>query len=131
MNKNATEVLILPTTLLLFCTWISGAVANHSSANKLGPSKKDCSIVGVICPDTCPSDRKLLPFNVVFKGEAPEQKLTYSWRVNKGVISAGQGTPSITVDLSGTNGKGITAYVEIGDLAEECSKSFSCTTCLH
>jgi hypothetical protein len=56
---------------------------------------------------------------------------TYKWGVNKGKIITEEGSPSMTVDLTGTDRKGITATVEVGGLAEGCDKSFSCTPSFH
>ena len=52
---------------------------------------------------------------------------TYSWSVSAGMISSGQGTPAITVDSTGIEGQSVTATVDVGGLAPQCSRSVSST----
>ncbi|HRI05039.1 MAG TPA: hypothetical protein PLL77_14985 [Pyrinomonadaceae bacterium] len=52
---------------------------------------------------------------------------TFSWSVSAGMISSGQGTPVITVDSTGLEGQSVTATVEVGGLAPQCSRSVSST----
>lgn len=52
---------------------------------------------------------------------------TYNWSVSAGMISSGQGTPAITVDSTGLDGQAVTATVEIGGLAPQCSRTVSAT----
>jgi hypothetical protein len=88
----------------------------------------DCPSVFVSCSDTCGS---LCDFAVSVNGAKLGQKLSYSWKVNKGKIKSGQGTDKITVDLRGFGEKdrtGVTATVEIGGIDESCSNAASCTT---
>ncbi len=46
--------------------------------------------------------------------------LTYSWTVDKGYITSGQGTPFIVVDTAGLAGESITATVEVIGDCEVC-----------
>lgn len=49
---------------------------------------------------------------------------TYNWSTAAGTITAGQGTPSITVDAPAGP---VTVTAEIGGVAEPCAKSGSAT----
>ena len=62
------------------------------------------------------ADTKGLPGNIT---------PTYNWSVSSGVISSGQGTSSITVELNDAGS--CTATVDIGGLPRECT-SYSSTT---
>ena len=53
---------------------------------------------------------------------------TFNWTVSAGTISSGQGTSSITVDTAGIGGQTVTATVELGGVAPECSRTASCST---
>lgn len=52
---------------------------------------------------------------------------TYSWSVSQGVIEQGQGTAVISVVDVGGVGDNVTATVDLGGLAPECSRSGSFT----
>jgi hypothetical protein len=89
-----------------------------------------CPSIFVSCPDIYGSS---CDFAVTVKGTKPEQKLSYSWKVNKGKVKSGQGTDKITVDLSDLHEKDrtyVTATVEVGGIDESCSNAASCTTAM-
>ncbi|HUS10020.1 MAG TPA: carboxypeptidase regulatory-like domain-containing protein [Pyrinomonadaceae bacterium] len=48
--------------------------------------------------------------------------ITYNWSVSAGTITAGQGTSSITVDITGIGGQSVTATLEVGGLDSSCSR---------
>jgi len=50
---------------------------------------------------------------------------THNWSVSAGTIASGQGTSSITVNISA--GQTITASVDLGGLDPSCPKTASCT----
>jgi hypothetical protein len=52
---------------------------------------------------------------------------TFNWTVSAGTISSGQGTSTVKVETTGTGGQTITATVDVGGFARECSTSDSCT----
>ncbi|HEX8494428.1 MAG TPA: hypothetical protein VF658_16410 [Pyrinomonadaceae bacterium] len=54
--------------------------------------------------------------------------LTYNWSISAGYITAGQGTPSITVDTSGLGGQTVTASVEVGGIPSSCVRVDSCSS---
>ena len=69
-----------------------------------------------------------ITFTASLSGGAPDLAATYNWSVSAGTISSGQGTSSITVDTAGIGGQSVTATVDIGGVAANCTKSASCTT---
>jgi hypothetical protein len=54
-------------------------------------------------------------------------KLTFKWTVSPGIIIGGQATSSVFVDITGFEGKGVTATVEVGGLPDNCGKKASCS----
>ena len=131
MKRNIIPFYVLPGIAVLCCLCI-GSIAERSEGKGLEKGvATDCPVAGVNCSVSCSNPEMPCTFNVVLKDGMSDKNLTYKWEVSKGKISAGEGTPTITVDLSGTNRKGVTAVVEIGGLAEECNKSFSCSTAVH
>ena len=85
-----------------------------------------CPKVNVSCPDTVKSGADLT-FTVAVSGGASGVTPTYNWTVSAGSIKSGQGTSTIVVDTADTGGQTITATVDVGGFARECSTSSSCT----
>jgi hypothetical protein len=67
-------------------------------------------------------------FTAAFTQGTPVVTETYNWTVSAGTITAGQGTPSITVSAAGLAGQTITATVEIGGVDPTCNRTASCST---
>jgi hypothetical protein len=85
-----------------------------------------CPPITVSCPEQVePGDK--VGFTAAFTIGTPIKE-TYNWTVDEGTIIAGQGTPSITVDVSKSQGKTITGTVEIGGIDAACPKTASCST---
>jgi len=61
----------------------------------------------------------------VYDGD-PNVNVTYTWSVSAGRISGGQGTSTITIDVSDITRGSVTATVSIGGHDPECTAS--CTT---
>ena len=62
-----------------------------------------------------------MTFTANVSGGSQDQPITYNWTVSAGTISAGQGTPSITVIApSDVAGGTVTATVELGGLPVDC-----------
>ena len=61
-------------------------------------------------------------FTANLTGGTDTSGLTYNWTVSAGTISAGQGTPSITVDTTGLDGQNVRAEVTVTGpgLCETC-----------
>lgn len=72
-----------------------------------------------------PGETATITANVA--GAAQNLKLEYAWEISAGIIIAGQGTPTITIDTTGTAGATVTATVEISGLDSSCQKTASCT----
>ena len=93
-----------------------------------------CECAPPPCPTvsvSCPSDVKVgspITFNASVTGGPAGLAPTYNWSVSAGTISSGQGTSSITVDTAGIGGQTVTATVELGGVAPECSRTASCST---
>jgi hypothetical protein len=83
-----------------------------------------CPTVSVSCPSSV-DPGSAITFSSSLSSSA---NVTYNWSVSAGTISSGQGTSSITVDTTGLGGQTVTATVEVGGLAPECSRTASCST---
>ena len=91
------------------------------------PLPKPCPTVTVSCPDT---DTLTQPntFTAKVTGGDPNVTPTFDWTVSAGTIGGGQGTGSITVNMSGNKaGTIITATVDVGGYDRSCPTSNSCT----
>jgi hypothetical protein len=86
-----------------------------------------CPTIMVSCPENAKADR-LMSFQAHVYGGDPTVKVTYTWSVSAGKISAGQGTSMITIDLGDVTRGSITATVSIGGLDPACANIASCTT---
>ena len=86
-----------------------------------------CPTVTVSCPDSVRAGEELT-FTAGVSGGDANVEPTYNWSVSAGTISSGQGTATIVVDTTGTEGRTITATVDVGNFPRECSTSHSCTT---
>jgi len=89
----------------------------------------------VVCPeinvaaDGFRQDRKKpLIFSVSMKGDDPNRKPSFYWKTSAGIISKGQGTNSVAIDLATTEATRVTASVQIGGLNPECNNFDSGTT---
>ncbi|HEV3470472.1 MAG TPA: hypothetical protein VG148_14210 [Pyrinomonadaceae bacterium] len=69
----------------------------------------------------------VMTFRVAGLSEAQLMRLSFNWTVSAGVIAVGQGTPSVTVDLTGTLTTGSEVAVEIGGLKGKCDAVVSYT----
>ena len=86
-----------------------------------------CPTVMVSCPENVKSSQSMTFQANVYGGDSTV-KVTYTWSVSAGKISGGQGTPVITIDVSGVSSEFVTATVSIGGLETGCVNTASCTT---
>ena len=86
-----------------------------------------CPTVMVSCPENAKSNQSMT-FQAHVYGGDPNVKSTYTWSVSAGKISDGQGTATITVDVSDITQGSVTATVSIGGHHPDCSNTASCTT---
>jgi hypothetical protein len=86
-----------------------------------------CPDVSVSCPDSVQEGGEL-SFTADVSGGDANVTPTYNWTVSAGSISSGQGTSTIVVDTAGIGGQTVTATVDVGGFARECSTFESCTT---
>jgi hypothetical protein len=70
-------------------------------------------------------------FATTFENIDPNARFTYNWSLSAGKITSGQGSPVITIDVTGTGGQSITATVEVGGLDSSCEQTASCTLSPH
>ena len=68
--------------------------------------------------------------SVIVDGGDRAVEPTYNWTVSDGTIESGQGTVSITIDTREAVSGSITATVEVGGFAPECSTTDSVTVTL-
>lgn len=115
MKKTSTRQCLIAVLLL--------ATAVHASGQNAPAS---CPVVKVSCPDSVQVGGDLT-FTTNVSGGPAGITPTYNWTVSAGSIKSGQGTSTIAVDTTGTGGQTITATVDVGGFARECSTSNSCT----
>ena len=95
---------------------------------------QSCITIESPCPTimvSCLADAKSnqsMTFQANVYGGDPGVKVTYTWSVNAGKISGGQGSSTITVDVSDVTRESITATVFIGGHDHACVNTASCTT---
>jgi hypothetical protein len=87
-----------------------------------------CPVLIVSCPTDCVALGDPFQVSGSVTGGDPNKDVTYHWEISDGKIIKGQGTSSITVDSSGTEGN-ITSTLTIGGSAvnPECHSTASCT----
>jgi hypothetical protein len=102
---------------------VSGS-ATITIANCPDCHRPPCPTVNVSCPSDVDQGQPIT-FTASYNGSG---NVTYNWSVSAGTISSGQGTSSISVDTTGIGGQTVTATVEIGGMAPECTRTASCTT---
>jgi hypothetical protein len=69
---------------------------------------------------------KSFQFIADISGLPEDLSVTYNWSISAGIITSGQGTSVITVEV-GNNDETCTATVELGGLPKECNRSASAT----
>ena len=78
----------------------------------------------VRCPTEAVRSGEPVVFSVELKTSDP--KAVSQWSVNRGRITNGQNSPSITVDTKGIRNEPVTATLEVA--AGGCRRTVSCTT---
>jgi hypothetical protein len=86
-----------------------------------------CPTIVVSCPENAKPNQSMT-FQANVYGGDPTEKTTYTWSVSAGKISGGQGTSTITIDVSDVTLESITATVSIGGHDPSCVNTASCTT---
>jgi hypothetical protein len=122
----------LVTLLIALTVWATASVAQTGEGAQTPPRIQDpprCPVVTVSCPDSSIPDGRLV-FAANVSGGDPNLKPTFKWTVSGGEITGGQGTSSITVDISKVGRQFVTATVDVGGLGRDyrdCALSSSCT----
>lgn len=76
------------------------------------PPRPLCPNISTSCPDVTQAGMPVT-FTASASGGTPGVTPVYNWKISAGTITAGQGTPTITVDTTGLGGQPITASVEV------------------
>lgn len=79
----------------------------------------ECPTLSVTEPASAVQPGEPLTFTANVSG-GTQENITFNWAVDKGTISSGQGTPSITVDTTGLEDTTVRATVNIGGTVPEC-----------
>lgn len=90
-------------------------------------SESPCPTIMVSCPEKATANESMT-FQAQVYGGDPTVNVTYTWSVSAGKISGGQGTSTITVDVSDITRGSITAKVSVVGLDPACVNTASCTT---
>ncbi|HVF55744.1 MAG TPA: hypothetical protein VM934_06315 [Pyrinomonadaceae bacterium] len=86
------------------------------------PPRPVCPNVSMSCPDVA-SPGSPVTFTASIGGGTPGVTPVYNWAVSAGTITAGQGSPTITVDTTGLGGQPIRATVSVEGYNLECRAS--------
>ncbi|MCA1594475.1 MAG: hypothetical protein LC754_17980 [Acidobacteria bacterium] len=86
------------------------------------PPRPICPNVSIYCPDTVATGQPVT-FTASASGGTPGITPVFNWKISAGTITAGQGTPTITVDTSGLAGQPITATVAVEGYNLNCTAS--------
>ena len=86
------------------------------------PARPVCPNISMYCPDVVQTGAPIT-FTASTSGGTTGVTPVYNWRVSAGTITAGQGTPTITVDTAGLGGQPITASLEVEGYNLECRAS--------
>jgi PKD-like domain len=93
----------------------------------LGDCHLPCTSISLACPTGLDPGTPATVSADVSGGYYDGTKLKYNWAVSAGVISAGQGTPSITIDTTNLGGQDVKVTLEVEGLPPECDRTESCT----
>jgi hypothetical protein len=107
------------------------AVATLSLATEATPRlpASECPTVTIDCSENLVCPGEPTTFTAKINGGDPNLKSKFNWTLSAGSITNGQGTSTITVDVSDLTGQSITATVEIDDvtaMTPDCTKTTSC-----
>jgi hypothetical protein len=111
----------------------SGLTANDSTKVTIAlcpdcvTIESPCPTIIVACPETAKSKQSMI-FEAHAYGGDPTVKVSYTWSVDAGKISSGQGTSVVTIDVSDVTRESVTATVSIGGLDPACANTASCMT---
>lgn len=100
---------------------------DHTGSAMIGFSEPCCPVISISCPTDLPIPSVLVTFSANLSGGDPNLNPKYNWQVSAGKIVSGQGTPVISVDISGIAGQAVTATVEVEGLPPGCDRTESCS----
>lgn len=84
-----------------------------------------CPRVVIVSPDEPVNPGEPISFSVMIGNETGKSNLEYTWIVDAGTITEGQGTSTITVSTLGLESTVITVKVELKGLPANCTKNAS------
>lgn len=102
---------------------------NKPRSQEAPPGIVDCPTVYVSCPDTGVF-KQPVTFTADISGGDPDVTPIYKWKVSAGKITRGEGTGSITVDISNAVGQSVSATVEIVGYEPLCMMEAVCKVSL-
>ncbi|HEV2863242.1 MAG TPA: hypothetical protein VGX48_19670 [Pyrinomonadaceae bacterium] len=113
--------------LLLFLLPASAGAQEPTPRLMTVPPK--CPVIKVSCLDSVKEPGASITFEAKLEGVDPSDTPTFNWTVSAGAITAGQSTPTITVDTTGVaGGSVVTATVELRGIDRSCYDTTSCST---
>jgi PKD-like domain len=77
------------------------------------PLREVCPNISISCPDSVMVGHTIT-FAADVSGGTPGAQPVYNWSVSQGIITSGQGTPSITVSTAGLGGQDVRATLTVG-----------------
>lgn len=86
------------------------------------PPRPVCPNVSIYCPDVQQAGAPVT-FTASVSGGTAGVTPVYNWTISAGTIISGQGTPTITVDTKGLEGRPINATVQVAGYNLECKAS--------
>lgn len=104
---------------------------DHRASTVVGFPEPCCPTISISCPTDIPIPGTPVTFSVNISGGDPNFNPKYKWQVSAGEIIGGQGTPIISVDITGTQGQTVTATVDVEGLPPECDRTESCSFSLE
>jgi hypothetical protein len=83
-----------------------------------------CPNISISGPDTSPVGTPVT-FTASLSGGTPGISPVYNWTISAGMITSGQGTPSITIDTTGLAGQSINAALSIEGYNLNCAATYT------
>jgi hypothetical protein len=112
--------------VIVACFFSGPLISFHVLAQQ---AQSKCPTTKMTCSDVVKVGEKLT-FTANVQGGDKDVTPTYNWAVSAGVISAGQGTSTITVDTKEVAGSStVTATVEVGGYDRECGYGSTIASC--
>ncbi|MBC7930623.1 MAG: hypothetical protein H7Z38_08650 [Rubrivivax sp.] len=113
--------LTLATALILF------SLAVPLVCTEVAWGTSQCPVIKISCMDSAGCATSVT-FTAEVSNAAAGANLSYNWTVSTGKITSGQGTNSITVDVTGLGGTTVEATIRVTGLPGACEGKATCAT---